>query len=705
MVASAHENLSFEDEASDADPMAPSDWSFSITATGEEVADWDTSTHAAEDFEHGWHMAIASLVPASDPYTSPHAIVSQRAPFALVDGMVLQVTRDGANEESVQFESGDFVDITTATVAEVVAVMVAAFVGFQVDAVGERVRIRSNPFGEAIAVVGHGSANSVLGFPPAYAEFAGADLDLETVPWTDDFTVETFTNKWAGIPAILVTANKAPFVVSNGDDLDVMVNGIAQTVTFIGIAVNGAATAEEVADNITAQLVTAGGVAEATAVASLDVIIRSAFVGFGASLEVTGGTAAVDLGFYPSAGFAVGDGFFMVLPGNTAALWDSGVQQYEDFEDAWNNDGFAWVLTDDLVRVTTATAGVTYIVTLTGNDAIEQHTYTAQLGDDAADIADALDSRIDGNSDLVTSLELGGGVLRLTRIDNRTEVDIAVAVSSASGALSYGTATTGTSIEAAVFDVAINDVEDFEDEWDNDDGTWVWVLSQEYVDVLTAVAGREYAITLGVAELSTTFSYEALGGDDANAIAAALAALIGADPRYASVAALNTINIQAVDTRTPTEPQVSDESDLRYWTNVTGPGTMTPFVFSGPVPGSTETFENTAAYQFELNFGGADPVPAGTYSFDILGVHFEYTSGGADNRVAMSNLFITQINNSSVRHLVEANLSSNDIWISSISCPKTLLDVSNVASPSDTLGVSIANPTLYWDDYNTMCTL
>lgn len=706
MVASAHDNLSFEVEAADADPMEPALWAVAVTSTGEEAAEWDATGEAVEDFEEGWHDAIASLAPASDPYASPHALVSQVGPFALVDGMTLQVTRDGANLETVQFLEADFLDITAATAAEVAAVMTAALVGFQVDTVTERVRIRSNPFGEAVAVVGTGSANSALGFPLVYEAFAGPELDIETMPWADDLAAEGFANEWAGIPAILVSANKEPFAVSDGDDLDITVNGIPQTVTFAGIAAPGAATADEIAANITAQLVAVGGEAEAEAVADLDVIIRTEALGFGVSLEVTGGTAALALGFYPSAGFAVGDGFFSVLPGNTAALWDVATPEgFEDFEDEWDNDAFAWVLTDEVIRITQELPGVTYMITLVSNNTVEDYEYTAQVGDTITSIADELDAAIDGNSELVSSLELGSGVLRLTRLDNRTEVSVTVSTSTGVNAIEHGAELVNAAISAAPFDVAADDFEDFEEEWSNGDGVWTWLLSTEYVEVLTAVVGRAYAVTLDTGLTATEFSYTAIGGDTVNTIATALGALIDADPRYTAGVIASTINIAPVDSRTPTEPRVSDADDLLYWTNNVGPGVIDAMVFGGAVPATFDGFEGGGAPQFELSFGAADPVPAGVYAFSILGVAFEYTSGGADTRTDMSNEFINQINNSSIRHLVQANLASDDIWLTSISCPKVLLDVSNPSSPSDTLEVIPADQTVFWDDYHTMCTI
>lgn len=705
MVASAHDNLSFETEASDADPMEPDAWTITITSTGEEIANWDTAAETVEDFEEGWHAMIESLVPASDPYTSPHALVSQEGPFALADGMVLQVTRDGANLETVQFLTADFVDISTATAAEVVAVMTATFVGFQADAVGTRVRIRSSPFGEAIAVVGPGSANQALGFPLAYDAFAGPELDIETVPWDDGLDAEGFANRWAGIPAILVTGNKEPFVVSNGDDLDVTVNGVPQTVTFAGIASPGAATAEEIADNLTAQLTASGGEAEAEAVAELDVILRTEFAGFGATLEVTGGTAEAALGFYPSTGFGVGDGFFLVLPGNTAVLWDVGTPEaVEDFEEEWSNDNFVWILTAEVIRITQELAGVTYTITLTSNDIVEEYEYTAQVGDTVTDIASELDTDIDGNSVLVSSLELGSGVLRLTRLDNRTEVLVEVSTSTGVDAIEHGTESTSASISAAEYDVAADDFEDFEEEWLNDDGTWLWSFSPEYVRVLTAVAGRDYSVTLDTGLNETTFTYTATGLDSQNSIASELRDLIDADPRYDAAVVLDTVEIIGEDTRTPLEPRVSDPDDLLYHTDVASLA-LDPITFGAPVPDEVETFEAGGSPQFELSFGGADPVPAGTYAFTILGVRFEYTSAGADTRTDMSNEFIDQINNSSIRNSVLATLVTNDVWLTSISCPKTLLDVYDATSPSDTLDVIPADPTVFWDDFNTMCTI
>lgn len=100
----------------------------------------------------------------------------------------------------------------------------------------------------------------------------------------------------AGTPATYTSTTTEPFALTNGSTLDVSIDGAAPTtVTFLtgDFASIGAATAAEVAAVITTQL---GGAATAADVAGA-VVITSASTGPGATLLVTGGSAAAVFAF------------------------------------------------------------------------------------------------------------------------------------------------------------------------------------------------------------------------------------------------------------------------------------------------------------------------------------------------------------------------------------------------------------------------
>jgi phage tail-like protein len=101
----------------------------------------------------------------------------------------------------------------------------------------------------------------------------------------------------AGTPATLTSGAVEPFAVGAGDTLALLVNGAPRVVTFraADIATPGSATAGELAARLGFDLAAAPGGA---------VELRTALWGLGATLEVTGGTAAPALGF--PAGAAAG---------------------------------------------------------------------------------------------------------------------------------------------------------------------------------------------------------------------------------------------------------------------------------------------------------------------------------------------------------------------------------------------------------------
>jgi len=110
-----------------------------------------------------------SGVAATVPATAASALSSNTAPFALADGMILNVSFNGGSPVSVTFHAGSFVDITHATAAEVVAVLAAAFLAASVPATaavaGSAVRISTTTNGQTSSLTfTTGSALAVLGF-------------------------------------------------------------------------------------------------------------------------------------------------------------------------------------------------------------------------------------------------------------------------------------------------------------------------------------------------------------------------------------------------------------------------------------------------------------------------------------------------------------------------------------------------------------
>lgn len=85
--------------------------------------------------------------------------------YQLADGNTLTVKIDGGAVQTVTFHTSNFVDITAATAAEVVAVLAASLSGARVSVSTDHVRITSDLLGtdSSVEVTG-GSANTALGF-------------------------------------------------------------------------------------------------------------------------------------------------------------------------------------------------------------------------------------------------------------------------------------------------------------------------------------------------------------------------------------------------------------------------------------------------------------------------------------------------------------------------------------------------------------
>lgn len=116
-----------------------------------------------------------------------------------------------------------------------------------------------------------------------------------------------------GDSAKVISANFAPFNVTNGQQLVVVVDGGApQTITFSGLAVSGAATADEIANQISA-VITGAQAINLISGNNNPIQISSDTFGILSTIQVTGGSANTGLGFSTTqqvgvGGVALGDG-------------------------------------------------------------------------------------------------------------------------------------------------------------------------------------------------------------------------------------------------------------------------------------------------------------------------------------------------------------------------------------------------------------
>jgi len=143
--------------------------------------------------------------------------------------------------------------------------------------------------------------------------------------------------------------NAEPYNLSDGDTLTIKINGesTAQTITLAGLT-GGAATAEQVAQSINAQL--RSGRALVTT-AGTKVTIQSDRRGSGSSVQVTGGTAAAVMGFDG----AVHDGSAGSNVANIDAVTVAEIKTL--LEAAWTN-GSGVVVTSDSGKVKVSTVAV-----------------------------------------------------------------------------------------------------------------------------------------------------------------------------------------------------------------------------------------------------------------------------------------------------------------------------------------------------------
>lgn len=91
---------------------------------------------------------------------------TSKGPFVLTDGMTLTISVDGAPDQVVTFNVGDFDDISQARASEIAVVIAADAIGATATSSNDYVYVKTETLGEAgsIQVTG-GTANAVLNFP------------------------------------------------------------------------------------------------------------------------------------------------------------------------------------------------------------------------------------------------------------------------------------------------------------------------------------------------------------------------------------------------------------------------------------------------------------------------------------------------------------------------------------------------------------
>lgn len=246
-----------------------------------------------EPFElaNGMQMVVATPEPAILQNLSDE-------PYAISDGATIKIRIDDRPEQEIALSG---LTAGAATAEEVARSIDLQLYGARalLNLAGTRIVLQSSSNGASslIEVTG-GTAAIALNFP------AGP---VSGVAGEETFTVDAQ-------PAAVENANPAPWAISDGDTLLIAVDGGApQTITLGGLT-PGAATAQQVVENIVNQLT--GGAAVASSLYA-KVTISSGLEGTDSKIQVTGGTANAAMGF--DTGVHLGSGDF-AWAGNATAL-------------------------------------------------------------------------------------------------------------------------------------------------------------------------------------------------------------------------------------------------------------------------------------------------------------------------------------------------------------------------------------------------
>lgn len=122
--------------------------------------------------------------PATATFTAAAAArtAGPAAPYALANGQTLTVNVNGTGVQTVTFLTGEFVDITNATAAEVAAVLAAKLSGVTIDLNGGKPRITTDRKGTSASLdVTGGTANAALGFTTGVLNGTGNVANIDAV--------------------------------------------------------------------------------------------------------------------------------------------------------------------------------------------------------------------------------------------------------------------------------------------------------------------------------------------------------------------------------------------------------------------------------------------------------------------------------------------------------------------------------------------
>lgn len=249
--------------------------------------------------------------------------------YLLVDAQVLTLSVDGGAPQTATFNTGDFVDISVATAAEVAAVIESDITGVTVTLDTGKVVITSDLVGtdSGVQVTG-GSANTALGFDtdPHAGTGDAADLSAmtaaEAVAWLGgvltDCTVALATDKVKVTSDLVGTAS---YVQCTGGSANTVFGFSTSEQAGTGDCADiSAATAAEVSAVIESDI---AGVT--VSLASGKLVLTSDLVGTDSHIEITGGTARTTLGFALATHDGSGDAADLsAMTAVEAAAWLSG---------------------------------------------------------------------------------------------------------------------------------------------------------------------------------------------------------------------------------------------------------------------------------------------------------------------------------------------------------------------------------------------
>ena len=265
----------------------------------------------------------------------------------------LNIVVDGktANPQVVNFQTGDFVDPTSGTVAEVVTAINARLAGALASSVNNstKVQISSNTLLSLASIlhVTGGAANSILGFPTSVVSGSNSDYtfnrELGTIELnTPAIAGENFTVGSLYTRAYLRAATPETYNPTNGQTLVIVVDGGSpQTITFDSSFTAGQ-SASYTATFINAQLV--GATAISRSVEGLNY------------LEIGSNSQAYGVGSIEILSSSTGNGPFAFTTNTTVINQiPNRAYQVSSTSGPWRfaqNDTLVVVLDDDIINKT-----------------------------------------------------------------------------------------------------------------------------------------------------------------------------------------------------------------------------------------------------------------------------------------------------------------------------------------------------------------